>query len=201
MKLCAHLCGGWVRDLAIEGEFTFRKTRWWGMFDRVQVNFHGEEHGDLGGLRRVLEEGGDLKPFILQVDGVHDEAVRKLVEDFPGLVSPLFDLSGGAGVLPKEWPQAWPGVACGYAGGLGSSNVQEQLAKIRQAAGAGDFWIDMERRVRSSDDSRFLLSEVAKVIELLEREAAFPFGQHAAEVDDVGWAKIQDALGKPMPGR
>ena len=123
MKLCAHLCGGWVRDLAIRGDFSFRETEWWGMFERVQVNFHAEAHGNLSGLRSVLEEGGDLKPFVLQVDGVHDKMIRGLVEDFPHLVSPLFDLSGGAGVLPREWPQAWTGVMCGYAGGLGAENV------------------------------------------------------------------------------
>ena len=167
LKLCAHLCGGWVRDLAIKGDFSFRDTQWWGMFERVQVNFHAEEHGNLNALRSVLREGTDLKPFILQVDGVHDKAIRALVEDFPSLVSPLFDLSGGAGVLPRQWPQAWPGVTCGYAGGLGPSNLAEQLLRIRVASRMQRYWIDMERKLRSADDLQFDLQAVAKVIKVV----------------------------------
>jgi phosphoribosylanthranilate isomerase len=138
------------------------------MFARVQLNFHTEPHGILAGLDKVLEAGDQGKAFILQCDGVHDEAVYEQGRRHPGVVSPLFDLSGGAGVLPVEWPPAWSGVRCGYAGGLGPANVAEQLARIERAAPGASFWIDMERRVRSEDDSQFDLKKVRKVLEQIQ---------------------------------
>jgi hypothetical protein len=57
----------------------------------------------------------------------------------------LFDTSGGAGVLPQEWPVPAKDFWCGYAGGLGPFNVIEQVRKIETVC-AKPFWIDMERR-------------------------------------------------------
>jgi hypothetical protein len=168
MKLAAHLCGGWVRDLVMEGNFSWQEQAWVGMFQRVQLNFHGEEHGTLAGLETVLATGRDLKPFILQCDGVHDAFVRSQVERRPEQVAPLFDVSGGAGVLPQEWPRAWPAVRCGYAGGLGPENVVEQLQRIEEASGGQPYWIDMERRIRSEDDSQFDLKAVERVLKALK---------------------------------
>jgi phosphoribosylanthranilate isomerase len=111
---------------------------------------------------------GNLTPidhdFIYQCDGVNDRWIREL--EFG---SPLFDTSGGAGVLPNRWPGAWPGRYCGYAGGLGPDNVVEQLTRIRIAANEGErFWIDMERRVRSDDDEQFDLDKVRTVLEAVK---------------------------------
>jgi hypothetical protein len=176
MKLSAHLCGRWVRDLVTGAKFTWRDEHKleYDHFQRVQLNFHGEFHRRGSGFETILSDESpraeghgmgarDGKQFILQCDGVNDHAAEEIVPWCNAV--PLFDRSGGAGVLPKEWPKAWPGVYCGYAGGLGPDNLAEQLDRIELAAGGEHVWIDMERRVRSEDDSRFDLEKVRRVLE------------------------------------
>lgn len=77
---------------------------------------------------------------------------------------PLWDESGGEGVIRENWPAALPGMYNGYAGGIGPDNVVEIVGKI-QAACDGPFWIDMEGRVRDSDD-RLDMAKVRRVLEL-----------------------------------
>lgn len=167
MLLSAHLCGRWVRDLVLEA-----RPSWFdaykidqAAFGRIQLNFHGEFHRQhqrfLGVLFNHQERDGAA--FILQCDGVSDGDVRDIASGHS--VVPLFDTSGGAGRLPVSWPEAWPGVYCGYAGGLGPANVLEQLDLIsKRVPAVADIWIDMERRVRSDDDALFDLDRVRAVL-------------------------------------
>jgi hypothetical protein len=156
-NLCAHLCGKWVRDLVLEGEST-----WWhrygpfaSIFKRVQLNFHGQFHKAAKGFPRRLKSLDH--DFILQHDGVNDETILKLGADLP--VFPLFDRSGGAGVLPASWPKPiWK--YQGYAGGLSPENIEDELHRILDAAGESRIWIDVETRVRSEDDALFDLRKV-----------------------------------------
>lgn len=191
LNLSAHLCGKWVRDLVIDGTFTWNDTFTDpSVFDRVQLNFHAEPHQQLKGFERILNGRPIRKPFILQCDGVHDEFVREYVTRSRiernsgrvvplglGAVVPLFDASGGAGRVPGAWPQAWPGIYCGYAGGLGPENIVEQLERIAvAAAGEARIWIDMERRVRSADDTTFDLDKVTTVLKLVTPFIGRPHG-------------------------
>ncbi len=156
-SLCAHLCGKWVRDLVLEGQST-----WWekyrsysAIFNRVQLNFHGQFHKAGKGFPAKLRSFGH--DFILQHDGVNDETILKLGAELP--VFPLFDRSGGAGVLPASWPKPiWK--YQGYAGGLSPENIEDELHRILDAAGESRIWIDVETRVRSEDDSLFDLHKV-----------------------------------------
>lgn len=156
-NLCAHLCGKWVRDLVLEGEAT-----WWAKYDpipcifnRVQLNFHGQFHKACARFPKKLK--GFDHDFILQHDGVNDETILKLGADLR--VAPLFDRSGGAGVLPAQWPRPiWK--YQGYAGGLSPENVEDELHRILDAAGDSRIWIDVETRVRSEDDALFDLQKV-----------------------------------------
>lgn len=158
-NLCAHLCGKWVRDLVLEGE-----ASWWSkyeplptIFNRVQLNFHGQFHKAGKGFPSKLKRLGLIHAFILQHDGVNDETILKLGADLP--VAPLFDRSGGAGVLPASWPKPiWK--YQGYAGGLSPENIEDELHRILDAAGESRIWIDVETRVRSNDDSLFDLQKV-----------------------------------------
>ena len=82
---------------------------------------------------------------------------------------PLFDLSGGAGILPESWPKA-KGEYCGYAGGLSPENLEEQLEKIKCVVDEDQkIWIDVETHVRSSDDKQFDLDKVRKFLEISKR--------------------------------
>jgi len=156
----AHLCGRWVREMMIDGELTwFASDPNVGLFQRVQINFHGQYHAMHQSVPRQL----GMKPsvrFILQCDGPNDDQVSALAH--MRVVVPLFDKSGGAGRLPDEWPRAWPGIYCGYAGGLGPDNIYEQIEHISKVS-SGPFWVDMERRVRSEDDREFELGKVREV--------------------------------------
>lgn len=168
-KLSAHLCGRWARDLVLMAD-----TAWFHedlhcqyLFERIQLNINSRVHGSDDGFKYVSDMY-DEKQFILQCGGVNEEFPNDMAR--LGLAVPLFDASGGAGRLPGEWPHAWPGVYCGYAGGLGPENIREQLVAIADAAGAERFWIDMERRVRSEDDHRFDLAKVRSVLEQIKDE-------------------------------
>lgn len=170
MRLAAHLCGRWVREMVVKGNYNWKEKGYASMFKRVQLNFHTEDHGKLEGLIGVLERGEEGREIIMQCDGVHDGLVKTIEGKWHGQVVPLFDLSGGAGIVPQEWPRAWRGVKNGYAGGLGHENIGKELARIREAVGEEDFWIDMERKVRSEDDREFNLRKVRSVLEQLEGE-------------------------------
>lgn len=176
LKLSAHLCGRWVRDFVISARFTWLQEfpTLAPLFQRVQLNFHGEYHQRGAGFETMLlahseREATTTRPaqpgkrFIFQCDGVNDEVVRDLATW--GCAVPLFDTSGGAGVVPNGWPPSWPGIYCGYAGGLSPDNVLEELKRIEGAAGPERVWIDMERRVRSEDDTKFDIAKVHRVLE------------------------------------
>lgn len=172
LQLSAHLCGKWVRDLVLKGN-----PSWWenhtGLhqaFQRVQLNFHGQYHkaatGFIGALR------GRKHEYIFQHDGVNDGLISTFTTTPNLRVYPLFDRSGGAGVVPGEWPKPiWH--YCGYAGGLGPDNLLLELRKIEGVVGESRIWIDMETKVRSEDDMMFDLDKVKCCLEIAE-----PFVTH-----------------------
>jgi len=173
MNLAGHLCGRWVRDLCLGNTDFLRQFGFnWGMFDRLQFNFHAEPHevdyekfalALQRGLRSVL---AGRQSFIFQMDRVNDEMFHRLKnqEDRGVFVSPLFDASGGAGILPRQWPRQISGRYCGYAGGLGPENVQQELERISKVA-TGLIWIDAETRLRSENDMVFDLEKVRLFLE------------------------------------
>lgn len=173
LRLSAHLCGKWVRDLVLEGDFSWKKNigQPFGMFHRIQLNFHAHHHPGEKNFIDILLQHQHTKQFIFQMDGVNDQ-LFKSAHDAGAWATPLFDRSGGAGVLPKEWPKAYPGVLCGYAGGLSPDNLAEELRKIEAAAGAERIWIDTETRVRSDDDKKFDLAKVRRFLEIARDSVA-----------------------------
>jgi hypothetical protein len=168
LKLAAHLCGQWVRDLVVDVNFSWKRTTYswlWSDIARFQLNFHGQFHRQHAEFHEAIAHHADVfgRAFILQCDGPNDTAVKAILDG--DTICPLFDRSGGAGVEPDQWPAAIPGVYCGYAGGLGPDTISQQLDTIAQAAGDATIWIDMETRVRSDDDRTFDLEKVRRVLE------------------------------------
>lgn len=165
LKLSLHVCGLWVRDLLI-GRFTI-PPEFLSMFQRVQLNFHAERtRCDAVQFAACLDKMKG-KDFIFQFDGATgnqhmDAACSEGVENCYA----LFDVSGGAGVVPAEWPKPYyidvqPGehgegaeqwAYHGYAGGLGPHNLVFELERIEAAADGARIWIDMETHVRDPDD-------------------------------------------------
>lgn len=175
MKISTHICGEWVRQL-FKGELDWQDIPMClKISERAQINTHAEPHvSDVKMVKcfRKLDSIYHLpKKFIFQWDGVNDHIALALKEyDIP--VEILFDLSGGAGILPETWPKPIGRTYCGYAGGLSPENLKEQLTKISKIdegvmlANAIGFWVDMERRVRSEDDSILDMDKVNAVLEI-----------------------------------
>lgn len=184
-RLALHINGIWVRRLLL-GENIVPPTLWH-MFGRVQLNFHAETaicQPKIFADR--LKEIRD-RDFIFQLDGAHGNAYLDAANEHevPRCFG-LFDVSGGAGILPREWPQpimldVYPGehgegveqwAYHGYAGGLGPGNLAEQIPLILAAASGtehtseGRIWIDMETRVRSDNDRQFDLEKVRRCLEI-----------------------------------
>ena len=169
-NLSAHLCGRWVRQVCKADWSWLRDVEdpsIWLAFNRAQLNFHSYVHKikDQKEFIGQLRDGGFPKvaQYIFQLDDVNNE-ILDLAQAKGVRAAPLFDLSGGAGVLPEAWPDARPGY-CGYAGGLSPDNVVQQLEAIEQVCGDGPIWIDVETHVRTEDDQIFDLEKVERFLE------------------------------------
>lgn len=169
MVLSFHVCGKWVREIC-HGNWTPLFVNTGGILDfgkRVQLNFHASTHlltEDFvpKAIDRCREQDWQV---IFQCDGVNDHLVSNAYND--GLdVVPLYDKSGGAGVVPDSWPVALSGIYSGYAGGLGPDNLKKEISAIASAAKDNDFWIDMETKVRSENDRVFDLGKVRTCLEI-----------------------------------
>lgn len=161
INLSTHMCGRWVRQLLC-GELEWRDLPVIAMASRrVQINTHGKPHVSTLQMMSALKDHYKQQ-FIFQWDGVNDH-LAMAARGFNLNVSALFDTSGGAGILPKSWPKPHPEIPMGYAGGLGPENVSTEIEKI-EAVCSKDYWIDMERRVRSADDSCLDLDAVRTVL-------------------------------------
>jgi hypothetical protein len=165
MNTCAHLCGKYVREVVEGGEF-----KWFSeaaecseIFNRIQLNFHAETHTPHPNFYQTLKNSAKHS-YIFQMDGFNEHLFHGAKASGVN-VSPLFDLSGGAGILPSNWPIPIAGVACGYAGGLGPENIVDELKRIEDVVGDREIWIDMETRIRCDSDD-FDLRKVVKCLQL-----------------------------------
>lgn len=168
LNLSGHLCGAWVRELlvgrwpeselrAIHPEFTNAD-----IFKRWQINTHAIPHKTkVPELTAIINELGKRgQTAIFQYDGVNTGTVDTMRQSGCTNIATLFDLSHGAGILPKDWPAPLPGIYCGYAGGLSAENVAEQLKKLETVVGDSAIWIDAETRLRTPDDAIFSMTKV-----------------------------------------
>jgi hypothetical protein len=184
LNLSMHLCGEWVRQLLV-GQLD------WALLpdiatvaQRVQINTHGEPHVSTTAMIASLMYGASIgvretrdsakfREYIFQYDGVNNHLAHAAKAYETGYrVSALYDTSSGAGRLPKRWEAPGPEFNYGYAGGLSPDNVVEQIEEIEDRAFKAlipeykPYWIDMERRVRTDDDSQLDMKKVRRVLEL-----------------------------------
>jgi len=166
LLLACHLCGTYVKEVLMGSDrFTGELGNIWKQFQRVQINTHGYKH--------QFEKSAitDLKKFdkeiIFQFDGVNKPILDYAISEGVNC-STLFDMSHGAGILPKEWLVPVDGVRCGYAGGLSPENVVGQIKLIESKVGDYELWIDMETQIRSNADQQFDLGKVVSVLESCE---------------------------------
>jgi hypothetical protein len=81
----------------------------------------------------------------------------------------LVDGSGGRGLLPSEWQRPVTAKQVGFAGGLGQENLRGEMMRIARIA-LGDYWLDMEGRLRTSD--WFDVSKAEAVLRLFHETRA-----------------------------
>lgn len=172
MRLSLHVCGRWVRQLLLG---TNDVPEWMvadaDIVQRLQLNFHGERQpvDYTKFIPALFSVGG--QEFIFQVDGTDGlEHMRQYQFNTVGArVSALIDTSHGAGVLPDEWPLpvvddiTGTYIKTGYAGGLGPDNVFRQWRRITRDYIDCPTWLDMETRVRDTDD-RFSVDKCLMVL-------------------------------------
>lgn len=155
INLSAHLCGKWV-DLAIKGScIFFQDERWNSVFGRVQFNLSKNRLSSvINNDSEIFKVCSELKQHCIlggNFSSLNIDAQKFLSNN----LHPLFDASGGNGVLTKVWPTSWVfeghPLFCGYAGGLGPENIRDEFIKIKEKS-QGNFWIDMETKIRNSQD-------------------------------------------------
>lgn len=182
MALSFHICGAWVREICA--------GNWMPLFTnmgpilhcgkRIQLNFHAYEHlltktFIQAALERSREQDWQL---IFQCDGVNDHLVSNAHDDGLNVV-PLYDKSGGAGVVPAEWPPPMAGIYSGYAGGLGPENLGIEIPRIEMVTRGEPYWIDMETNVRSVRDRQFDLGKVHRCLEISSQFVSPPTEREA----------------------
>lgn len=159
IKLSVHLCGMYVKELSKGNDVAIQELgQLWDMFERVQINFHAIPHTTQDAMFDLLAKYQE-KEFIFQFDDINNEAVHKAQKRGVNC-SALYDLSGGAGILPTEWRKPLFDIKTGYAGGISPENIREQIIKIENIVLDTETWIDMETHVRSTNDAIFDLAKV-----------------------------------------
>jgi hypothetical protein len=141
IRFSLHMCGEYAQAALFpytsEKSELMRQLAQDKMFDRIQIN---AGKYDIPSLIRFQEFVGKL--VIMQARG------KEFPEPLAGIQC-LHDLSGGKGKVPKFRPVQPPETALvGYAGGIGPDNVVQVLSEIN----AHNFWIDMESKIRDTDD-------------------------------------------------
>lgn len=150
LNLSGHLCGKYIRDIK-DGFNTFKEDINWEMFQRFQLNFAGNYKVSYERFLEALFLIDKHKQIIFQVDSPENELLRNIIRAGVNAV-PLFDISGGRGKLPEEWPKPIIGILCGYAGGLSPDNIENQLLQLSKIIPEeANIWIDMESGVRTND--------------------------------------------------
>ena len=143
-----HVCGGARRQL-----FNGQIDHMVNLAGRVQVNGMLEV-SDVENLCRRFP----TKEFITQHTTINRNMLEVSTENHVLLV----DGSGGRGISPKSWQRPDTAKRVGFAGGLGPSNIVQEVELIKRVA-REPFWIDMEGQLRDYQD----WFDVAKCLDVL----------------------------------
>jgi phosphoribosylanthranilate isomerase len=153
VNFAVHFCGTGVDGLlnssdqdAMDVFYALKKRG-----GRVQLNFNlARKPFDLNKLSDFIRLNGDLM-VITQQNMANNDLLVTFKNKKCSNHAVLFDESGGNGKSPDFWPDYMVGNLCGYAGGLSTDNLQENLVKISEKVGDYKTWVDMEGSVRTVD--------------------------------------------------
>ena len=172
IKLSAHICGEWTREF-FNGDFTFKNyfesVSYHHIFNRVQLNFNAANYPYK--LDKVLDIiKNEFSFFIFQHNRSNFKLCNEVQAENLANVDFLYDSSGGRGTSRKDWPSPINCHYTGYAGGLNTVNLEEQLSLIEQSVtNDEEIWIDVETGVRNSEDQL----DLEKVKQFLEIASKF----------------------------
>lgn len=137
-QLSLHICGKQARAALMNCELADMTD----LVQRIQVN------------GKIVKE--ELRAICDQYAG-HEIITQHMAQntelvlvDLPNHVL-LVDSSGGRGRSPDEWRCPNTTKTVGFAGGLGADNIRSELKRIQEVA-VGDWWIDMESKLRDEND-------------------------------------------------
>lgn len=178
IRLAMHLCGSSVDDFL----FGYDGFNWGHTFRRIPVDFRRIQF-NINGREWVQNHGEDAPDALSRLY----KCINKLYTKTHSGPHPiiqfntnnldlyyllghvrelqlLIDASGGQGMAPTRWQRKIPRVTCGYAGGLGPHNIQQQFPLIEHACKlpsgfTSAFWIDMESGIRTNDQFDFAKAE------------------------------------------
>ena len=152
-KLALHVCGSGARKFMLEESSSVFTT----VFPRIQIN---------GGVTMTRLKEFCEKFSNCTVITQHTDQNKNIVRSgIPNHVI-LVDGSGGNGVSPERWGRPTSTQEVGFAGGLGVDNIVSEVERIKAVA-TGDWWIDMEGKLRDENDW-FDVERVKNIVSQLE---------------------------------
>lgn len=155
-----HLCGPSIKNVMVNDV----KEKIINKAPRVQLNVNKETVYFSSKIINYIVNSN--KNFIIQMNGNNNKLLYESLFN-GGHAYPLFDVSGGKGIVPEIWPKPIDKIFCGYAGGLGPANLKDQLNKIQDVVGDETIWVDMESHIRS--DNMFDLFKVEYYLNVIKK--------------------------------
>lgn len=158
VRLAAHLCGSRCQEV-LSGNYTFVLELQKLGFGRIQINATAANNvrvdtndiiNIVANIRTCMCMVPDVE-YILQCNEETKAIWQPLVADPLPNMSALFDPSCGLGVRIREFPAPLSDphvIRCGYAGGIGPSNVDIILATVAEVSQGVPVWVDMESSLR-----------------------------------------------------
>lgn len=186
LPLCAHLCGRFAADALRDRWGAFKKEYFPDgdiPFGRLQLNVSSGKYVQLGisDFKRLRLEFYFDGEVALQQKSPSCQPLYGAVRAGSWVqVSPFYDASGGFGKDVRFEGGSVRAIRYGMSGGIGRDNVLRKLREARSASriGVGEFWIDMESKVRT--DGWFDVKKVRQVLKIVENSE---FGNYYAEKD------------------
>lgn len=163
IDLSAHFCGWWVKEVLENQNFdliTSLNSR----FKRIQLNynFKNSRNWDLAPLVEYAFSHPE-RSFILQLNKSNLYTITELTsKEIPDNIHFLYDASGGNGSKIKSIEIPMQNHYTGYAGGIGSDNIQEICSLISENENYDTVWVDLESGARI--DNEFDIPTVENIL-------------------------------------
>ena len=166
LPLAIHVCGEMAREIFFEGGLNCCLP----FLSRVQINGKITPE-DILKIESII--GINPVKIIIQYNNSNEEVLKKHISKESN-IQILIDSSGGKGKVPKEWvaPSEFNNFEIGFAGGLSSKTIKEQLDKIKIVANGKRFWIDMQKSLRN-EENLFDLGKVKEIISLVSDHSSY----------------------------